>query len=339
MDLPNASGVRYAASDDGSLLPIVDVTQDAFALELTPDAQRAAVESFLRAPEPFAKLPAFARRALLRFLLRGSRLAQAVQSADGSYLSGMGTYLLKVGAAQLPPGYDTPLDRKIAAALPSLAVRLRLADMAELAAEALRVALRASAGERPLQVLNIAGGPALDSLNALLVLQKTDPALLAARPIRVTVLDRDEAGPRFGQRALEALQASGAPLAGLSIALRQRTYDWAAPSALAEEVAAARSSGALLLAQSEGGLFEYGSDAAILDNLRALASAGAELRVVGSVTRADEPMQRLKRTSRAATRPRGLVVFRALLERAGYVIERVIERPFSDHVLLRLREP
>jgi len=56
--------------------------------------------------------------------------------------------------------------------------------------------------------------------------------------------------------------------------------------------------------------------------------------MVGSVTRADEPIQRLRATSRAATRPRGLTAFRALAARCGWRVTRAIERPFSDHVVL-----
>jgi hypothetical protein len=52
------------------------------------------------------------------------------------------------------------------------------------------------------------------------------------------------------------------------------------------------------------------------------------------VTRADEPTQRLRATSRAATRPRGLTAFRALAARCGWRVTRALERPFSDHVVL-----
>ncbi|HZU82545.1 MAG TPA: hypothetical protein VE987_06500 [Polyangiaceae bacterium] len=59
-----------------------------------------------------------------------------------------------------------------------------------------------------------------------------------------------------------------------------------------------------------------------------------DLAVVGSVTRADRPMQRLQRMGSPALRPRGLAVFRKLADCAGLAVGRVIERPFSDHVVL-----
>jgi len=44
--------------------------------------------------------------------------------------------------------------------------------------------------------------------------------------------------------------------------------------------------------------------------------------------------RRLHETSGAAIRPRGMDVFRALVEKAGWKVTRVIERPFSDQFVL-----
>ncbi len=67
-----------------------------------------------------------------------------------------------------------------------------------------------------------------------------------------------------------------------------------------------------MICSSEGGLFEYGSDSEIQSNLQTLREFPEVLAVIGSVTRADEPIQRVRQMGRAATRPRGLEVFRAL---------------------------
>jgi hypothetical protein len=77
----------------------------------------------------------------------------------------------------------------------------------------------------PLLLLNIGGGSAIDSLNALLLLHRERPGSLADRGIRIYVLDLDTAGPTFGARALAALQAEGAPLHGLDIRLTHVPYD------------------------------------------------------------------------------------------------------------------
>ncbi len=155
-------------------LPVVDVTHPAFALAPTDAELAAAVARFLTEPQPLAGLPGFLRRPLLRLLLRGSVLARGIQSAEGGFLSGMNTYLLKLGPDNLGAAYARPIDRRIAAALPVMAVRLRLADMALLLAEALGPTLEARP-RHPLRLVNIAGGPAMDSLNALIVLQARSP--------------------------------------------------------------------------------------------------------------------------------------------------------------------
>jgi len=118
---------------------------------------------------------------------------------------------------------------------------------------------------------------------------------------------------------------------GLPITFRHIPWDWRSDGAvLSAVVAAVRPANALAIASSEGGLFEYGTDAEIVDALTRLRD-GKLLGVVGSVTRADEPIRRLHRDGGAATRPRGLDTFRKLIAPTGWIVCRAIERPFSDH--------
>src|SRR5262249_50207382 len=104
--------------------------------------------------------------------------------------------------------------------LPAFAMRLRLQDMARLLVEAARSALEQTSRGRPLYFMNIAGGAAMDSLNALILLARDDSKLLDARRVEVVVLDLDTAGPHFGARALSVLKAPGAPLAGFDVRFR-----------------------------------------------------------------------------------------------------------------------
>ncbi len=325
-------GVCYAVTDDGLELPVVDVTHPAFALQLSDEKQHAMLLRFLDEQRKFARLPGFVRGALMRFFTRGSLMARGLRRAEGTFLDGMTTYLFKVGAKNLG-SYALPIDRKIACSLPGLSVRLRLTDMARLLADALAPQLRAEPG-RPVVLINIAGGPAIDSLNALLLLRREEPALLADRRCQVQVLDGDSHGPAFGARALAALREPGAPLSGLQLELESTTYDWREPKVLESVLAGVREGGALCVGSSEGGLFEYGSDADILGNLRALAALGPAFRMVGSVTRDDETIRTLKLTSTAATRPRGLEVFGSLIARAGWAAHQSVSRPLSDQVVM-----
>jgi hypothetical protein len=333
--LPEANkkdGVCYAVTRDGIELPVVDVTHPAFALDVSDSKQRALVQEFMNQGIPFASCPAPLRNLLLRVLLRGSVLAEGIQKAQGGFMAGLHTYLLKLGPDMLGSAYAKPIDRKIAAALPAMSVRLRLQDVAHLMAETLLPTLEAEP-QRDLQFLNIAGGPAVDTLNALILLTRQSPGILARRSVTITVLDIDDTGPAFGQAALESLAAEGQPLQPFPIRFRHVPYDWSRPETLEHVLQEAQMRRALVICSSEGGLFEYGSDEEISANL-AMLRFPEVLAIVGSVTRADDPIMRLRQTSTAATRPRGLAVFRDLAAKGCWHVARAIERPFSDQVVL-----
>lgn len=327
-------GVCYAVTDAGVELPIVDVTCPEFALELSDAELGECVSQFIQEERRNARVPNFLRRILYRFFLRRAALARGVIGAHdaGIFLDGMSTYLLKLGPDNLGSAFTTAIDRRIAAALPALGVRLRLQDMARLLADGLAPRL----AERPgaaLQLLNIGGGSALDSLNALLVLQKRQPALLLGRNIVVRVLDLDDAGPNFGARALAALQDAGAPLANLTITFQHLHYNWSDATRLASLLDFP--SGAVVATSSEGALFEYASDQEIIANLRALASqTPPDAFVTGSVTRADGASPYLNSFLRLPTRPRSLESFSRLAQEAGFKIRSSVDRPFAHNVSL-----
>jgi hypothetical protein len=326
------AGVCYAVAANGIELPVVDVTHPTFALSVGQAEQRAKVDEFLQNGVPFGFLPKVLRRRILQLLLRGSMLAQCVQQANGTFMSGMSTYLLKLGPEMLGSAYANPIDRRIAAALPALGVRMRLQDVAYLMADILKDSLRTQP-KRPLDFVNIAGGPGMDSLNALLILRRDHPGILAEREVQISVLDLDEVGPRFGQAALAALVEG--PLRGSRVGFRHERYDWNEADGLRPTLNEVRARGAIAICSSEGGLFEYGTDAAVETNLRTLSDYPEVQAVVGSVTRADAASRKLLETSSAALRPRGLNAFRDLAQKANWNVARVIEGPFSDQVVLQ----
>lgn len=331
-------GVRYAFApfgSDGVLeLPVIDVTHPAFALAPSDDELRARLAQFMAAPQPFARVPAFLRRRLLAFFLRKSILGRALSRAHGGFLTGLATYLFKLGSENLGEAYATAVDRRIAASLPALSVRLRLQDTATLLAEALAPRLDARPG-CPLRLVNIAGGPAMDDLNALILLRRDRPGAVEGRRVRIDVLDVDADGPAFGARALAALAEPGGALAGLDARLVAVPSSWTDTGPLRDVLRALRQEGAVAAGSSEGGLFEYGSDQEISANLAVLRDEAPEdFVVVGSVTRDDEFNRRLRRSGGAATRPRGLEVFRALAGRSGWRVTRAVERLLSDQVVL-----
>jgi hypothetical protein len=330
---PNTNHTRpllRAAARDGILLPVIDVTDPRFAVADDAESRRQLLHQASEEEQRNRRLPKFVMRFLLRRAARRSLLLRALFSGDATFLDGITTYVMKLGADNLPPPYDSPTDKRVAASAHLTLLRLRTQQVAHLIAGGLAPHL-ADTGAAPLALLNIAGGPAIDSLNALILLRQRNANLLR-RPIAVHVLDQDEAGPFFGRNALGALMQEGAPLAGLDITFCHHLYDWNDPAALAS-VLRELGTAAVIAASSEGGLFEYGSDGAIVDNLTALHAGGVPV-VAGSVTTNDDRRRRTVTASRFKLIPRGLEGFAPLAARAAYRIARAETAQLSDQVLL-----
>src|SRR5262249_11146796 len=139
------------------------------------------------------RMPRFITSLLMRLAARRSRLMRALFESDESYLDSITTYVMKLGADHLPPGFDSRVDRNIASAPHVPLLRLRMQQIAKFLAAALRAPLTRDA-QAPLHLINIAGGPALDSINALIFLARVDGDLLR-RPITIHVLDAQADGP------------------------------------------------------------------------------------------------------------------------------------------------
>jgi len=322
------NSVLFAATDDGESLPVIDTSNPTFAVKTTEAELAAMADQFLiESAQQRDLTPA------LRDALQHSIIGRGLMAAAGSFLDGMSTYRIKLGPDNLWAG-ASPIDRSIAASFPAFTSRLRLQDMAQLIAEGL-TATAANEPRRNVLLINIAGGTGSDSWNALIHLHARQPNLLAGREIVIAVLDTDSAGPGFGSRAVKALRAEDAPLHGLDIRFQPYKYDWSNVEELQATLRLLNAEGAACSISSEGGLFEYGSDAEILSNLKALHSGTAsDAHIAGSVTRDGGPMQASQSASRIRTHPRTLDQFTSLAESAGWKLHRALQRPFSIHVSL-----
>jgi hypothetical protein len=334
------AGVCYAFTDDGVELPVIDVTHPAFAIELNESEEKDLLQEFLRNVRGQEKTPAFLRQLLFSIMRKRSVIMRGLMGASGTFMSGMNTYLIKLGPDNLDKAHFSAIDRRISASPAGVFMRLRLQDIAYLLADALVPPLNA----RPwaaLHLLNIGGGAAIDSLNALILVQKEQPGLLAGRQILIHSLDLDTAGPDFGARALASMLAEGGLLYGLQIGFRHTHYNWSYPADLRNFVEAFQDEQSVVAASSEGALFEYGSDEDISGNLRALNEATpADTVIAGSVTRADDLGRMLNGAglgSRAAIQLRGLRAFTALALDAGWRVAEANDRPLSHDVRLAKR--
>lgn len=329
-------GVAYVFSEDGVELPVIDVAHPAFALEPGEEDLAELLQRFLHEEEQRRKIPAFLRRQFFKMGARQSVILRGLADASGTFLSGMNTYLFKLGPDNLGRAYASDLDRAIAASLSGVAVRLRLQDMAWLLAEGLTETLRARP-EAALHLLNIGGGPAIDSINALILLHRRDPRMLARRKIFIHVLDLHHEAPRFGARALAALLGAGAPLEGLDVSFDHVVYNWRDTETLRDLLARLDRDGSVMAVSSEGGLFEYGSDEEVLTNLTVLSRGLAEgTAFAGSVTRADSPGGHLHASIGIPLQPRMLEDFKSLAAPGGWAVAEARVRPFSYNVLMKL---
>jgi hypothetical protein len=328
------SDVLEAMTAEGYRLPVIDITHPAFRLADGPQLVEALRQAWLETERAQRWTPPLLMRFLLLLAARRSLLVEALFLPEGDVLPGLTTYVLKLGADNLVPPFDSPVDRRLAASELVVSMRLRLQQTATLTAEGLRGDLARAAGA-PLELINIGGGPAIDSLNALILLRKEAPQLLE-RSITVHVLDPDSAGPAFGANALAALAGPGGPLEGVGVRLVHVPYDWNEPAVLRRLAGALTAAGAIVAASSEGALFEYADDGAVVANLAALRAAGA-VQVTGSVTRGDAMTLRILANSRFALKPRGIDRFSALAHTAGFAVAQVRPALISDQVLLRPR--
>jgi hypothetical protein len=323
--------VIRAATHDGLLLPVIDVTDPRFAIPDDADALRRLFEQLSAEAQRNRHLPKFVMHWLMRRAAKHSRLLRAMFAGDASFLDGTTTYLMKLGPDNLPPPYDSTMDRRVAGSPHLTLLRLRTQQVARLIADALAAEL-ASRSSAPLSLINIAGGPAIDSMNALILLRRRDGDLLR-RAIAIHVLDQDEAGPAFGQNALAALLQEGGPLAGLDIAFHHHRYDWNEAAPLERLLGGLSASAGIVAALSEGGLFEYGNDAAVIANLQALRGGQATL-VAGSVTNDEESRRRMMTMTRFKLIPRGIEGFAPLAKAGGWRIARAETARISEQVLL-----
>lgn len=332
-------GVHYALTAQNLEIPVIDVSNPAFTVADDPQSVQALRQTSMHMMRRNAFMPRFLLRFLIRSAARRSYLAHAMLGAGkGTFLPGMNTYLMKLGPDNLVPPFDTPTDRRFAAYPGIQGIRIRLQQTAKLLAEGLEPALARRPGA-PLHLLNIGGGSAIDSLNALVLLRR-DALPLLQRHIVIHILDPDTNGPLFASRALAALAAGGAPLSGVDARVVHTAYDWDDPAPLQQLVNTLLAGGAVIAASSEGALFEYASDASVVANLKALHNGGngASL-VAGSVTRADELTRAGLQFTPFKLMPRGTRVFADLIKDTGFRVARVCESLSSDQVLLLPETP
>jgi hypothetical protein len=313
--------MSVAELPDGTRLPIIDTTHPVFRVDDGPDVvarwREQVATSPASKPMPPAAVPAAPMPDLLRRMFAPS----------SPFLDGLATYLLKLGPDALPASFDTGIERRLVSTPNAMSLRVRLQQIADLMAQL----LAGVADQRAIRLMSIGGGTGIEAMNAMIIHAKQRAR--AGCQFTVEVLDLKEDGIAFGSAALTALLRPDGPLAGATGSFAYVPYSWDEPDGLRVVTAMKRAEGEFTLASSEGGLFEYASDEAILGNLRALREGG-DIDVAGSVIREDEAGQAMVARSPFPLHARGLRGLEALARHAGYRVAASREGVASDQFLL-----
>ncbi len=334
---PGLSRVRLP---DGSQWPVLDITHPLFISSID-EAKLARMLADIekkgqKRAKRFQKMPALIRSFLIKRSLIMAELLSA--APDTRSLSGWGTLLMKMGPGLIGRERKRFLDRLASRSAGAVMIRMRLRDICRFQAETLAPLLRGSPG-RGLCFINIAGGTSLDSINSLFLIQQEDPVLLKDRRIEINVLERDAAGPDFAALCIEALKSPGGRFRDLDVSLRHIPYDWNEPEVLERLLLERRDR--YQICASEGGLFEYGSDEAIIRNLNALYTLSeADTTIAGSVMRDAQDVDAGALAAMTLTRIRarllGIGQLKSLFERTRWRLDRTYRgNPRYEVFLLR----
>lgn len=323
-------GVFYAYTDDGIELPVIDIGHDAFALNVGTAELTALGEALRIEMREAAKIPPDAAWAAAEqsIIMRG-----IVEAAARGVLGGITSYLLRLGAANLGRGYAAPIDQKLVSGFNAVTMRLRLQETARSIASGLSPILGKDT-KRPVQMVNIGGGTAIDSLNALMLVHREHPMELSSdRPVTIRVFDSDDAGPSFGSRAFAALSVAGAPLDGVNAVYESAVYDWNEATELGSHLSDIGTNEAIVAISSEGGLLEYGSDEAIRNNLTRLFEATPpDAFMIASVIRDDDLPREFLSGARLHVRIIAMDALSSLADATGWTLEPVV----GDNPMYRL---
>jgi hypothetical protein len=312
------SGLSYVYTACGLELPVLDITHPLFTTSINEESLEALCKESAQRAKSMKEMPDAQKMAIAEKSYIFGRYFH--KDPHATYLSGMSTYMLKLGPNLIGGGEERNIDRMIAMGVISVAARMRLRDICRLQANALVPRLMASPGKE-LCLINIAGGAAADSINTLILVLGEDRSLLKNRKIEINVFDIDTDSPNFAGRCLEALKAPGCHFHGLDISLNHIKYNWADTGDLIDILAKKRD--CILTGTSEGGLFEYAGDEEITNNLDALYdNSPHDTQFTGSVIHdidtVDPTMAAMAEESRGSLQLRGIKGLGRILEKTKW---------------------
>jgi hypothetical protein len=279
------TGISYAFTENGIELPVLDITHPLFLKSINEEELDKMIKEIRQKgeerAESFSKIPAFIKNFMAKrsYIMAGFML----KDTDDTFLSGMSTLMMKFGPGLIGKGGGKFFDRLGSKALGAILLRMRVRDICKLHTDILETQLMKEKNKN-LCFINIAGGAACDSINAIIMVHKKDPSLLKNREIEISVFDIDRFGPSFAKNCVESLKSHGNYFSGLNISFNHMYYNWNDTTILKDFLLKRKEW--LTIASSEGGLFEYATDEDIIRNLNVLHdNSQNNMKIVGSAIR------------------------------------------------------
>jgi hypothetical protein len=264
------SGISYTFTYTGIELPVLDITHPLFISTIDEDAFKSLSLKAAQKAEQIKKLPFFIKKIMAK-----------LSKMENTYMSGMTTLIMKLGH-NLIKGVRVGFWIKFGSKkINAIALRMRLRDICKYQAEILIPQLKKTP-QKSLCFINIAGGAASDTINTLILIQKNEPLLLKERKIEINILDIDTYGPYFAKQCIEVLKESNSYFNGLDISFRHIQNNWTNTQKLSDLLTERKEW--IQLCTSEGGLFEYGSDKEIIENLNtAYDNSADDMQIAGTL--------------------------------------------------------
>jgi hypothetical protein len=329
---PEASripGLAYACTDNGIELPVLDITHPQFLSSIDEGRLEEVSKASIQKMVAVTKLSDAHRKTYYEQLLKSYIFGRVFVSDPGAnFMSGMSTYVYKLGPNLIGGGPDSEFDRSASMDIGGVAIRMRTRDLCRLQADAIIPELESSP-HKALCFMNIAGGAASDSINTLILILKENPVLVRSRKIEINVLDLDTISPHFALACIEALKTQAHHFRGLDIAFHHVRHDWQDTDGLISIMS--KKSDQIVMCASEGGLFEYGTDKEIIGSLNVLYDHSPDgMRIAGTVVhdihRVHATVPALAKASNAGLRFLGVSGLAGLLEKTGWQLHSVQEK-------------
>jgi hypothetical protein len=323
------AGISYAFTENGIELPVLDITHPFFLRSINEEKLDEMLNEIKQKgeerAESFNKIPAF----IMNFIAKRSYIMAGfmLKDTEDTFLSGMSTLMMKFGPELIGKGRRKYFERLGSKAFGAILLRMRVRDVCKLHADTLETQL-IKEKDKNLCFINIAGGAACDSINALITVLKKDPSLLKNREIEINVFDIDRFGPSFARNCVESLKSSDNYFSGLNISFNHIYYNWNDTLGLKDFLIKRKEW--LIIASSEGGLFEYASDEDIISNLNILYdNSSKNMKIVGSAIRdvntVDPGILASMKLTNIKARLLGVEGLKKIINKTTWIIENIME--------------